>query len=160
MYSQAMSFLNGNKHEISNQGIDEQQMVGAHQQLYGQGGVGGGQQHSADTLGAGAAMQALKMFTGGSGGGGGVGGGQGGQGGQSEFVGMAMAQAGKLFDQQNGQGNVVSPHDRECKVFDKMADEVGNSKETSNLPSPRLPRWPFRCMSMAEAKGAVVLLVS
>lgn len=159
MYSQAMSFLNGNKHEIGKQGIDEQQMVGAHQQLYGQGGAGGGQQHSADTLGAGAAMQALKMFTGGSGGGGGVGGGQGGQGGQSEFVGMAMAQAGKLFDQQSGQGNVVSPQNRECKIFDKMADEVGNSKETSNLRSHRQPRWLFRCMSMAEAKGAVVLLV-
>lgn len=32
--------------------------------------------------------------------------GQGGGGGQNEFVGMAMAQASKLFDQQSGQGNL------------------------------------------------------
>ena len=52
--------------------------------------------------------QALKMFTGGGGGsgqGGGLGGGAGG--GQNQFVGMAMAQASKLFDQQSAQGNVV-----------------------------------------------------
>ena len=57
----------------------------------------------------GAAMQALKHFTGGGGGqgqGGGLGGGVGG--GQNQFVGMAMAQASKLFDQQSAQGNVVS----------------------------------------------------
>ena len=53
-------------------------------------------------------MQALKMFTGQGGGqgqGGGLGGGAGG--GQNQFIGMAMAQASKLFDQQAGQGNVV-----------------------------------------------------
>lgn len=57
----------------------------------------------------GAAMQALKHFTSGGGGqgqGGGLGGGVGG--GQNQFVGMAMAQASKLFDQQSAQGNVVS----------------------------------------------------
>lgn len=39
-------------------------MVGAHQAMYG-GGQGGQQQgnHSSETVGAGAAMQALKMFT-------------------------------------------------------------------------------------------------
>jgi hypothetical protein len=48
-----------------------------------------------------AAMQALKMFTGGQGGGSGGGS-------QNQFVGMAMAQAAKLFDQQSASGNTVS----------------------------------------------------
>jgi hypothetical protein len=42
-------------------------------------------------------MQALKMFGGSSGGGGG---------GQNKFIGLAMGQAAKLFDQQAAQGNV------------------------------------------------------
>jgi hypothetical protein len=51
-------------------------------------------------------MQALKMFTGGGAGQGGLGGGAGQ--GQNKFIGMAMAEAGKLFDQQSANGNVVS----------------------------------------------------
>jgi hypothetical protein len=42
-------------------------------------------------------MQALKMFTGGQGG---SGGNQ-----QNAFIGMAMSQAAKLFDQQSAAGN-------------------------------------------------------
>lgn len=101
MFSNAVSFLQGRKNEYSNPqniNIDQNQMVQAHQSLYGGGGDGGGDQtHDSQTLGAGAAMQALKMFTGGGGAGGG---------GQNEFVGMAMAQASKLWDQKAGQGNV------------------------------------------------------
>jgi len=50
-------------------------------------------------MGQAAAMQALKMFTGGSGGGssGGT---------QNEFVGMAMSHASQLFDQQSASGNL------------------------------------------------------
>ncbi|KAK4565257.1 hypothetical protein LTR86_003874 [Recurvomyces mirabilis] len=59
-------------------------------------------------MGSAAAMQALKMFSGGSGGGSQQQGGQQGGGGQNQFVGMAMAQASKLFDQQHAQGNVQS----------------------------------------------------
>lgn len=47
-------------------------------------------------------MQALKMFSGNS-----SDGSSGGQGGaQNQFVGMAMGQAAKLFDQQSANGNV------------------------------------------------------
>ena len=53
-------------------------------------------------MGGAAAMQALKMFTGGGGGGGQQS--QGG-GGQSQFLGMAMGQASKLFDSQSAAGN-------------------------------------------------------
>ncbi|KAL9623235.1 MAG: hypothetical protein Q9160_002550 [Pyrenula sp. 1 TL-2023] len=112
-FSSAMSFLGQNKHHIQNEGgVDEQQMVGAHQSLYN-GGSGGGQQHSADSLGAGAAMQALKMFTGGGGGGGG---GHSGGNSQSQFIGLAMGQAGKLFDEQHGQGNVSHGTDKQTVV--------------------------------------------
>jgi hypothetical protein len=45
-------------------------------------------------------MQALKMFSSGQGGGS-----SGSGGGQNAFVGMAMGQAAKLFDQQSAQGN-------------------------------------------------------
>ena len=111
IFSSALSFLGGNKHELANQDIDEQQAVGAHQAIYGDGrgggGGGGGQQHSSETMGAGAAMQALKMFTGGGAGHGGQGS-QGGGNSQNQFIGMAMGQASKLFDQQSSQGNVVS----------------------------------------------------
>jgi hypothetical protein len=45
-------------------------------------------------------MQALKMFTSGGGGSG--------SGGQNQLIGLAMSQAGKLWDQQNSAGNAVS----------------------------------------------------
>jgi hypothetical protein len=105
LFSQAMSFLGKNKHD--NEDIDEQQMVGAHQQLYGN--QTNNRPHDANTLGAGAAMQALKMF---SAGGAGTASGNS----QSQFIGIAMAQAGKLFDQQSGQGNVASGADKQSAV--------------------------------------------
>jgi hypothetical protein len=112
LFSQAMSFL-GNKKDDDDDDIDEQQMVGAHQQLYGNHSSEGA--HDSKSLGAGAAMQALKMFTGGGAGAGGMGS-QGAGNSQSQFIGMAMAQAGKLFDQQNGQGNVASGADKQSAV--------------------------------------------
>lgn len=72
----------------------------SHQQLYnGGGGYGEEQQHDSKSLGAGAAMQALKMFTSGGGGS---------SGDKNEFIGMAMAQASKLWEEKSGSGNVVS----------------------------------------------------
>jgi len=112
LFSQAMSFL-GNKKNDDNEDIDEQQMVGAHQQLYGN--HSSGSAHDSNFLGAGAAMQALKMFTGGGAGAGGMGS-HGAGNSQSQFIGMAMAQASKLFDQQNGQGNVASGADKQSAV--------------------------------------------
>jgi len=116
LFSKATSFLQQNKSSIQNGGIDEQAAVQAHQAVT-QG--GSGQQHDADSLGMAAGVNALKMFTsGGSSGGssGGIGsllgglvGGQGAPsgGGQNAFIGLAMAQASKMFDQQSGQGNVA-----------------------------------------------------
>ncbi|OCK87590.1 uncharacterized protein K441DRAFT_490334, partial [Cenococcum geophilum 1.58] len=99
LFSNALGMLSGKKQHLQNEDIDEDDAVRQHQQMYG--GGGSGQQASSNNMGAAAAMQALKMFTGGQGGGQGGGGG----GGQSQFIGMAMAQASKLFDQQSAQGN-------------------------------------------------------
>lgn len=61
-------------------------------------------------MGSAAAMQALKMFNGGSSGNSSSGNSQ------NAFVGMAMAQASKLFDQQSSQGNVSSGSSKESVV--------------------------------------------
>lgn len=70
-------------------------MIKAHQSTYG-GGSGGN--HDSNTLGKGAAMQAMKMFSGGGseGSGGGMD--------KNKLIGMAMSQAGKLYDEKNGGG--------------------------------------------------------
>ena len=112
LFSHAMSFLNKKKDDDDDD-IDEQQMVGAHQQVYGDQSTS--RPHDTNALGAGAAMQALKMFTGGGAGAGGMGS-HGGGNSQSQFIGLAMAQAGKLFDQQQGQGNVASGADKQSAV--------------------------------------------
>ena len=103
MFSSVLNHLQGNQSHIGQGDIDEQRLVGAHQSMYGR---EGGQQHGSETVGAGAAMQALKLFTGGSGGGGSSG--HEGGGGQNALIGMAMGQASKLFDQQSQQGKLVS----------------------------------------------------
>jgi len=116
LFQNALSHLQNNSSRIQNEGIDEQHAVQAHQQLYGNQG-GGNSQHSNETMGTGAAMQALNMFTSGGGGqgqGGGLGGGAGG--GQNQFIGMAMAQASKLFDQQSSQGNVAQNASKDSVV--------------------------------------------
>lgn len=61
-------------------------------------------------MGSAAAIQALKMFTGG-----GSGSSQGGNS-QNAFVGMAMGQAAKLFDSQASQGNVAGGDSKESAV--------------------------------------------
>ncbi|KIW99359.1 uncharacterized protein Z518_11347 [Rhinocladiella mackenziei CBS 650.93] len=107
LFSQAMSFLNDNKHSAVSEDIDEGRIQQSHQQLYQRG--GGGQQHDASSLGRGAAMQALKMFTG-------SGSGSGGSGSQSQMIAMAMQEASKLFDTQNSQGNVQSGTDKQSVI--------------------------------------------
>ncbi|OJJ46144.1 hypothetical protein ASPZODRAFT_97766 [Penicilliopsis zonata CBS 506.65] len=107
LFGEAVSFIQGRASEYMSGGggggssgpaVDENQMVQAHQAVYGQGSQGGGQQHSSETLGAGAAMQALKMFGSGS---------SGSSGSMNEFIGMAMSQAGNLWDQHSASGSVA-----------------------------------------------------
>jgi hypothetical protein len=61
-------------------------------------------------MGAAAAMQALKMFTGGQ-----SGNSQGGNS-QNAFIGMAMGQASQLFDRQSSQGNVQGGASKESAI--------------------------------------------
>ena len=98
LFSSALKMLNGN--HTRKDDVDEDEIVNSHKQVYGGDGGSTGQLGS-QSLGQAAAMQALKHFTGG-------GGGSAAGGGQNAFIGMAMAEAVKLFDTQKAQGNVVS----------------------------------------------------
>jgi len=109
IFSSVLSALGQNKQNIGNSHLDEQHAVQSHQQFYGNGG-GSGQQADSGSMGSAAAMQALKMFTGGQ-----SGNSQGGNG-QNAFVGMAMGQASKLFDKQSAQGNVASGASKESAI--------------------------------------------
>ncbi|KAF7182940.1 hypothetical protein CNMCM7691_002684 [Aspergillus felis] len=103
LFTSALSFLNENKHRLSaDDDINEQEMIHAHQSLYG--GNGGGEsdrRHDSNSVGAGAAMQALKMFTTSS---------EGEKSGMDKnaFIGMAMAQAKKMFEEKEASGQVVN----------------------------------------------------
>lgn len=100
LFANALSMLSGNRQRLQNEDVDEQDAVRSHQAMYGGGAHSGGA--SSSMMGNAAAMQAVKMFTGGQGGS------QAGAGSQNQIIGMAMAQASKLFDQQSAQGNTVS----------------------------------------------------
>ena len=125
LFSQALQFIKSRKssyQDTSSYDIDEAHMVQSHQALYGNSGEsasyysggdmgehsyhqqqqqqgGGGGHNDSDSLGAGAAMQALKMFTSGGSSGGGTD--------KNELIGMAMAQAGRLWEEKNSSGGVV-----------------------------------------------------
>lgn len=77
--------------------IDEEHAVKAHQAMYGSGGGEENRVHDSGAVGAGAAMQALKMFTSGGESDGGMD--------QNKLIGLAMAQAGKLWDEKEGRGD-------------------------------------------------------
>ncbi len=111
IFANALGFLAGNKHNLANENIDEHQAINAHQAIYGESQhhqqQQQQQQHGSETIGAGAALQALKLFTGGGAGAGGHGS-HGGGNSQNKLIGLAMAQASSLFDQQSKHGKVVS----------------------------------------------------
>ncbi|PLN82805.1 hypothetical protein BDW42DRAFT_192807 [Aspergillus taichungensis] len=125
LFSQALQFIKSRKssyQDTSSYDIDESHMVQSHQALYGNSGEsasyysggdmgeqssggyhhqqegGGGGHNDSDSLGAGAALQALKMFTSGGSSGGGTD--------KNELIGMAMAQAGRLWEEKNSSGGV------------------------------------------------------
>lgn len=99
LFSSALSFLNERKGQFQDPArieVDEQHAVQAHNAMYNSGGSEAGRSHDSSTVGAGAAMQALKMFTSGGASDGGMD--------KNKLIGMAMAQAGKLWDQKQGAG--------------------------------------------------------
>lgn len=102
LFSSAISHLDSRKQEYSETEpeVDEEGYMRAHQSVFEGGGEG--ETHDSGTVGTGAAMQAMKLFT--------SGGGESGSGGgmdKNVLIGMAMSQAGKLWEEKNGQGSVV-----------------------------------------------------
>ncbi|KAK2865145.1 hypothetical protein FQN49_003868 [Arthroderma sp. PD_2] len=108
LFSKAMGFLGDNKEKLGREDIDEERVVNSHQKLYGDA-DDRNEKHGAESLGSGAAMQALKMFMDDSGKqdnnqGQNQGQKQGGD--QNKLIGIAMAQAGKMWEQKNQEGRV------------------------------------------------------
>lgn len=102
LFSTALGMLSGKKQSLKDEDLDEEAAVQSHKSFYG----GGGGASSTEThqategnLGMAAAMQALKLFNSGDS--------TGGKSGKSEFLGLAMAQASKLFDEQSASGKTV-----------------------------------------------------
>jgi hypothetical protein len=100
LFSTALGFLSGKGKDLGRDDVDEGEYVRNHKDLYEHGGRG---QKDSKSLGQAAALQALKKFTGGSGSSSSSGAGKD----QNAFIGLAMAEAVKLFDTQNSKGNVV-----------------------------------------------------
>ncbi|KAF7712860.1 Uncharacterized protein PECH_001986 [Penicillium ucsense] len=97
-FSSALSFLNDRKSQLSDPSrieVDENHAVQAHNAMYNDN-DDSGRRHDSSTVGAGAAMQALKMFTSGGNNDGGMD--------KNKLIGMAMAQAGQLWDKKSDSG--------------------------------------------------------
>jgi len=100
LFSQGLSFLRSQTGEhAAAPPVDERKVQDAHEQAYGQ---GNSKSLDASSLGSAAALQALKNFTGGGGSSAPSGNSSSGGGMQSKLIGMAMAEASKLFDSQGG----------------------------------------------------------
>ncbi|KAL8901808.1 MAG: hypothetical protein Q9207_005016 [Kuettlingeria erythrocarpa] len=123
LFSSALGMLSGKKkHDYANEDMDEDSAVRAHQAMYNSG-EDSGSQHSSQTMGAGAAMQALKLFTSSSSSSNTPQSTSGGSNSQNAFIGLAMGQAARLFDEQSAQGKVEPGADKQSVVNDaaKMA---------------------------------------
>ncbi|KAF3764624.1 hypothetical protein M406DRAFT_340190 [Cryphonectria parasitica EP155] len=105
-FSGIMGQFMGKKTQLANEDVDEQAAVAHHKKFFG--GEDDGSEADSGSMGNAAAMQALKMFAGGSGGSSG--------GSQSEFIGLAMSEASKLFDSQASSGRVSSGASKESAV--------------------------------------------
>lgn len=103
----AVNYLKENSGRFTKEDVDEERAVKAHKALY-EGGSGSADKHDSDSLGMGAALQALKLFMGQS---------HGGSGDKSQLIGLAMAQAEKLFDQKAAEGKAVSAPSQFCCMF-------------------------------------------
>ncbi|KAI0473655.1 hypothetical protein GGR56DRAFT_648437 [Xylariaceae sp. FL0804] len=108
LFSGLLGALGQKKESLSQEDIDEEDAVRQHRRHFE-----GNDDSEADdhSMGTAAAMQALKMFSGGGSGNSAEGNSQ------SAFVGMAMAEASKLFDQKSSQGQVSSDSSKESAVM-------------------------------------------
>ncbi|KAK5172325.1 uncharacterized protein LTR77_003963 [Saxophila tyrrhenica] len=125
LFGNALAMLQAKESNLANEDVDEEHMVKAHKSYFGSGGEGGNA--TSGGIGAASAMQALKMFNGGTS--------EGGESSQQEFIGMAMGQAAKLFEQQQSAGNVAEGESKQSAVQQAgeaalkmyMKSEMGNN---------------------------------
>ncbi|KAI1106186.1 hypothetical protein F4804DRAFT_330556 [Jackrogersella minutella] len=110
LFSGLLGALGQKKHSLANEEVDEDDAVKQHKRFFNR---DDDDEDEADdrSMGSAAAMQALKMFSGGQSGSSHEGNSQ------SAFVGMAMAEASKLFDQKASQGKVSSDSSKESAVM-------------------------------------------
>ncbi|KAF9870259.1 hypothetical protein CkaCkLH20_12345 [Colletotrichum karsti] len=106
LFSTVLGALTQKKNQLQDEDIDEDHAVNKHKKFFGD----DEDDEKADDkgLGAAAAMQALKMFSSGD-----TGGQKQSQGG---FMGLAMAEASRLFDQRQSQGKVADGTSKESAI--------------------------------------------
>ncbi|KAI0474764.1 hypothetical protein F4859DRAFT_521813 [Xylaria cf. heliscus] len=109
LFSTLLGALGQKKQRLADEDIDEDEAVRTHKKYF----QGEDDDKDADdrSMGSAAAMQALKMFTGGESGNSGK------TSGQGAFVALAMAEASKLFDKKASQGKVSSDSSKESAVM-------------------------------------------
>ncbi|KKK12613.1 hypothetical protein P175DRAFT_0527421 [Aspergillus ochraceoroseus IBT 24754] len=120
LFAQALSFVKERKSSLATDEVDEQHLVQSHQSLYN----GSGQQMDSRSVGAGAAMQALKMFNSGSAS-------QTGGGDKNAFIGMAMAQAEKMWDLKAGNGEAAGDKQSAVTSAAEMAFKMYTKSQMS-----------------------------
>ncbi|KAK8072459.1 hypothetical protein PG996_005807 [Apiospora saccharicola] len=109
LFSTLLGALTQKKQSLASQEVDEEDAVKQHKKHYA--GDEDGCEGDNQSMGAAAAMQALKMFTGGASGNSQQGNSQ------SAFIGTAMAEASKLFDQKQAQGQVSGDASKESTIM-------------------------------------------
>ncbi|KZZ89684.1 beta-flanking protein [Moelleriella libera RCEF 2490] len=101
LFSNILGAVGQKQDKIQNEDIDEEEAVKKHKQAYQHDGHG-----DTNTLGTAAAMQALKKFTQSDNS-------ANSNAGQAAFLGMAMSEASKLFDDKAAQGKVAGGANKE-----------------------------------------------
>ncbi|KAI0976611.1 hypothetical protein F4678DRAFT_413908 [Xylaria arbuscula] len=133
LFSNLLGALGQKKQRLAQEDIDEDEAVRTHKKYF----QGEGDDNDADdrSIGSASAMQALKLFTSGASGNTAQ------TSGQGAFVGLAMAEASKLFDQKASQGKVSGDSSKESAVMQAgemalkmyMKSQGGSSSSGSGL---------------------------
>ncbi|KAI1451957.1 hypothetical protein F4805DRAFT_449239 [Annulohypoxylon moriforme] len=111
LFSSLLGSLTQKKHSLASEEVDEDDAVKQHKRFFGRDDDEDEDEADDRSMGSAAAIQALKMFSGGQSGSSHE------SNSQSAFVGLAMAEASKLFDQKASQGKVSSDSSKESAVM-------------------------------------------
>ncbi|KAK6204136.1 hypothetical protein LQW54_008368 [Pestalotiopsis sp. IQ-011] len=134
LFSSILGSLGEKRGRVAQEDVDEEDAVQQHKRYYNN---DGDDEADDKSMGSAAAMQALKMFSGGSSGS------SGSANSQSAFIGLAMGEASKLFDQKASQGKVSGGASKESAVMQAgemalkfyMKSKGGDSGSSSGLMS-------------------------